>query len=151
MKAPKPFPVEIALFNPNGNVYARRTLIPDDSGALSCDMFRVPADQPSGSWTIYAKIPGKDGRVLASHSVKVEDFAPPQIRVKVEPATNATPQTFAFAVSAEHLYGGAAKSLACEGAVVFEDVPFAPAGWKGFHFGNDDHGLRPSRRAGARR
>ena len=143
MKAPKPFPVEIALFNPNGNVYARRTLIPDDSGALSCDMFRVPADQPSGSWTIYAKIPGKDGRVLASHSVKVEDFAPPQIRVKVEPATNATPQTFAFAVSAEHLYGGAAKSLACEGAVVFEDVPFAPAGWKGFHFGNDDHGLRP--------
>jgi hypothetical protein len=51
---------------------------------------------------------------------------------------------FGFTVSAEHLFGGAAHNLACEGAVVFEDVPFAPEEWKGWRFGNDMLGLKPS-------
>ena len=55
-----------------------------------------------------------------------------------------------FSVSAEHLYGGPARSLGVEGAVVFEDVPFAPERWKGFLFGNDDLGLKPSFRRLAR-
>ena len=143
-KAPKPFPAELSLVTPDGNVYARRTLIPDENGAFSCDTFRVPADQQSGTWTFNLRLPGKDGRCLGRRTIKVEEFAPPQIRVTVEPATNVAPQRFAFTVKAEHLYGGPAATLACEGAVDFEDVPFNPNGWKGFHFGNDDLGLKPA-------
>ena len=144
MKAPKPFPVDVMLRSPNGNVYARRTLIPDENGAISCDTFRVPADQQSGKWTFNVRLPGKNGAQLGERTVKIEEFAPPQIRVAVEPATNVAPQRFSFTVKAEHLYGGPASALSCEGAVNFEDVPFEPSGWKGFHFGNDDLGLNPA-------
>ena len=144
MKAPRPFPVDVTLLSPSGNMYARRTLIPDENGALSCDSFRVPVDQPSGKWTFNVRLPGKSGERLGGRVVTIEEFAPPQIRVSVDPATNVAPQQFAFTVRAEHLYGGPASSLVCEGAVNFEDVPFAPNGWKGFHFGNDDLGLNPA-------
>lgn len=142
-QAPKPFPVEVSLTSPDNSVFARRTLVPDANGAFFCDGFMVPGDQPSGDWTLRAKIPGKDGKMLGERSVKIEEFAPPQIRVKVSIATNTTPQTFGFDISAEHLFGGPARSLACEGAVVFEDAPFAPKGWEKYKFGNDDRGLKP--------
>lgn len=141
--APNPFPVEVTLSSPDNSVIARKTLMPDANGAFSCETLSVPGDQPSGEWTLRVKTPGKDGKLLGERDVKVEEFAPPQIRVKVAIPTNATPQTFSFDVSAEHLFGGPARSLACEGAVVFEDVPFAPKGWERFKFGNDDLGLEP--------
>ena len=143
-RAPKPFPVEVTLSSPDNAVFARRTLVPDANGAFCCDDFAVPADQPSGSWTFRAKTPGTFGKVLDWKCVKIEEFAPPQIRVKVAAPRDATPQTFSFGVSAEHLFGGPASMLRCEGAVVFEDVPFAPKGWEKFKFGNEDLGLKPS-------
>ena len=150
-KAPSPFPVELVLRNPQGNDYSRMALMPDESGAVSCDRFSVPAEQPSGVWTFVLKTPGRDGRELGRRDVKIEEFAPPQIRVAVEAQESQAPSNFTFSVSAEHLYGGPARSLGVEGAVVFEDVPFAPAAWKGFRFGNDDFGLKPSFRRLSRR
>ena len=150
-RAPSPFPVELVLRNPQGNEYSRMALMPDASGAVSCDKFSVPAEQPSGIWEFILRTPGKDGRTLGSRDVKIEEFAPPQIRVAVEADESVSPSNFAFTVSAEHLYGGPARSLGVEGAVVFEDVPFAPAAWKGFSFGNDDLGLKPSFRRLSRR
>ena len=142
--APRPFPVEIVLRSPQGADYSRVTLKPDERGLLSYEKFSVPAEQPSGVWTFAVKTPGEDGRLLGERDVKIEEFAPPQIRVGVSAGEGQAPSNFAFAVSAEHLYGGPARSLAVEGAVVFEDVPFAPERWKGFRFGNDDLGLKPS-------
>lgn len=136
-------PVEIRLYNPKGNLYKRCTTMADELGAVVNDAFVVGADQPSGVWTLSLWTPGEKGVKLGERSVKIEEFAPPQIRVKVE-AQPMHPSDFEFTVSAEHLYGGAAKSLVCEGAVVFEDVEFAPADWKGYKFGNDDRGLKPS-------
>ena len=141
--APKPFPLEVEFLNPSYDTYAVRTLMPDADGVVTDDSLSVPDDQPSGSWTIRVRTPGKQGICLGSRSVKVEEFAPPQIRVKVS-ATAEKPQTFAFDVSAEHLYGGPAKALRSEGAVVFEDVPFAPKGWQGYAFGDDGRGLKPN-------
>ena len=78
--------------------------------------------------------------------VKIEEFAPPQIRVAVDATTAPHPTNFAFTVKAEHLFGGPAQGLPCEGAVVFEDVPFAPKNWKGWRFGNESRGLKPNYR-----
>ena len=143
-KAPKPFPVEIKLLNPEGDVFARATVMIDSYGALSYEGFSVPADCPSGEWTLLMKLPGENGKVFGARRVKIEEFAPPQIRVKVEVEKDQDLKEFKFGVSAEHLFGGAARRLPCEGAIVFEDVPFAPEKWKGYKFGNDDLGLRPS-------
>ena len=96
--APKPFPVEVTLVSPDGGLLSRRTLMPDANGAFSCETLSVPGDQPSGEWTINVRTPGGKGRVLGRRSVKVEEFAPPQIRVKVSVPAGATPQTFSFGV-----------------------------------------------------
>ena len=149
--APKPFPVELALFSPQGNECAKASLMPDASGAVAYEGFSVHAEQPSGIWRVLLRTPGKDGRTLGVRDVKIEEFAPPQIRVAVAADGGQSPSNFAFTVSAEHLYGGPARGLGVEGAVVFEDVPFAPASWKGYHFGNDDLGLKPSFRRLSRR
>ena len=143
-RAPPQMPVALRLVNPDGNTYATVTKTTDGEGTVAYDGFAVPDDQPSGDWTIVAEIPGKNGRHLGETDVKIEEFAPPQIRVAVDTTTSPDPTNFAFTVKAEHLFGGPAQGLSCEGAVVFEDVPFAPAKWKGWRFGNENLGLRPN-------
>ena len=142
--APKPLPLELTVRNPSDDVYFRKTLMSDDLGAVDSEDVSVPADQPSGIWTLELRTPGKDGKRIGRRHVKVEEFAPPQIRVKAVAATGVSPKDFSFVVSAEHLYGGPAKDLMCEGAVVFEDVPFAPAGWNGWRFGDASRSLVPN-------
>ncbi|MCR5414277.1 MAG: hypothetical protein K6F50_06070 [Kiritimatiellae bacterium] len=142
--APKPFPLELCLVNPSGMILSKKTVFPDASGALSHEGFSVPDSQPSGNWQIRLKTPGAKGVELGARKITVEEFAPPQIRVKTVPSEDAKPSGFSFAVTAEHLYGGPAGGLSCDGAVVFEDVPFAPEGWKGYFFGSEDRGLKPS-------
>ena len=143
-RAPPPMPVELRLLNPKGNVYSSVTQVTDGEGALFCDKFTVADEQPSGTWTLQAKLPGKAGIVVGSREARIEEFAPPQIRVGVRLDEASSLSNFAFAVSAEHLFGGPAHGLTCEGSIVFEDVLFAPAKWKGWRFGNEDLGLSPS-------
>ncbi len=143
LKAPRTLPLVLILKDPNGHVYASKTVTTDADGALSHDAFAVAGEQPSGKWTVNVALPGKDGRTLASREIKIEEFAPPQIRVNVRADAVTHPTNFAFTVSAEHLFGGPASGLPCEGAVVFEDVPFEPANWKDFTFGDSRRGLKP--------
>ena len=82
-RAPKPLPVELTLTNPKGDVFSHETVLSDAVGTVGTEKFAVPAEQPSGVWTLRAKVPGKDGKVLGERKVKVEEFAPPQIRVRI--------------------------------------------------------------------
>ncbi|MBO7237327.1 MAG: hypothetical protein J6V45_04485, partial [Kiritimatiellae bacterium] len=142
--APKPMPVDILLKKPGGDIYLKKTVLSDEYGAVSTEDFEVPDSQPSGNWSIDVRIPGARGAALAFRAVKIEDFAPPQIRTKVQADKSLKPGDFAFEVSAEHLYGGPAAGLMCDGAVVFEDAPFAPADWKGWRFGDANRALKPN-------
>lgn len=143
--APKPFPVSLALFTPDGKCLQRRTQVTDRFGVVSRADFTVPDDQPSGCWEIRASTPGDDGFLLGSRTVRIEEFVPPQIRVKVTPPTETRATTnLSFTVAGEHLFGSPAKSLPAEGAVLFEDAPFAPRGWEAFRFGNENRRLKPN-------
>ena len=142
--APKPFPVEITLSDPDGRVFARRTRVSDTLGAVADETLTVPGDQKSGTWTLVVKTPGDDGAWLGSRSIKIEEFVPPQIRVKVTAAKDFSSTNLAFDVAAEHLFGGPAKSLPAEGAVMFADAPFEPKEWKGFRFGDARRRLTPN-------
>ena len=144
--APHPLPVEMRLQNPEGDVTIRRTHVSDGMGVVARSDFSVAQDQPSGWWTIDVCTPGNDGVRLGGCRIKVEEFLPPQIRVKVAPPPEGTPAgtNLMFAVSAEHLFGGPAKGLPAEGAVMFEDAPFAPRGWEKFRFGDETRRLAPN-------
>ncbi len=142
--APKPFPVELTLSDPDGRVFARRTRVSDKLGAVADETMTVPGDQMSGTWTLVVKTPGDEGTWLGSRDIKIEEFVPPQIRVKVTAAKDFSSTNLAFDVAAEHLFGGPAKSLPAEGAVMFADAPFEPKGWKGFRFGDERRRLMPN-------
>lgn len=145
-RAPKPMPIELSLRSSDGKEIAKRSVMTDEDGVIVCEDFSVPAERPSGDWKIVAKVPGRDGVVLGSRTVKIEEFAPPQIRVRIAADETLHPSNLTFRISAEHLFGGPARQLECEGAVVFEDVAFAPAKWKGWNFGDETLGLKPSYR-----
>ncbi len=142
--APKSMPVEILAKKPGGSVYLCKTVLSDDYGAVHLEDVAIPDEQPSGTWTFALKIPGESGIILAERFVKIEDFAPPQVRTRIVPGKTSDPKDFAFEISAEHLYGGPAAGLMCDGAVVFEDAEFAPAGWKGWRFGDANRSLAPN-------
>ena len=142
--APKSMPVEILAKNPGGSVYLSKTVLSDDYGAVHLEDVAIPDEQPSGTWTFALKIPGESGSILAERFVKIEDFAPPQVRTRIVPGKTSDPKDFAFEISAEHLYGGPAAGLMCDGAVVFEDAEFAPAGWEGWRFGDANRSLTPN-------
>ena len=109
--APAKMPLQVELVKPWGNVYRKLTLVTDEFGALCTEDLAVPADQPSGEWTLRVRIP--DGDVIGRRDVKIEEFVPPQIRVKVAAEKGVKPSAFTFRVSAEHLFGGPAKALMC--------------------------------------
>ncbi len=142
--APKSMPVEILAKKPGGSVYLSKTVLSDDYGAVHLEDVAIPDEQPSGTWTFALKIPGETGIILAERFVKIEDFAPPQVRTRIVPGKTSDPKDFAFEISAEHLYGGPAAGLMCDGAVVFEDAEFAPAGWNGWRFGDANRSLAPN-------
>ena len=142
--APLPFPVEIMLSDPDGRVFARRTRMSDTLGAVADETLKVPSDRKSGTWTLVVKTPGDEGKWLGCRDIKIEEFVPPQIRVKVTAVKDFSSTNLAFDVAAEHLFGGPAKSLPAEGAVMFSDEPFAPIGWGRFRFGDARRRLTPN-------
>ena len=132
--------LSLVLVSPRGKPFRSVPVRTDASGAVTCDALFVPAQQPSGTWTVQLRLPGKDGALLGERDIRVEEFVPPQIRVKLRPLD----ETNRYEISAEHLFGGAARSLACQTAVVFEDEPFSPKGWDGWSFGDDRDYIRPN-------
>lgn len=146
--APAPFPVRAVLRDPRGRLAGETTLMPDANGSMEYSGFSVAENLPSGTWEIELSTPqGKDGRgasnVFGARSVRIEEFVPPQIRVAVE-TLGTDAGSFGATVSAMHLYGAAAAGLVCECAIGFEDVPFSPAGWEGWSFGDESAGLKPN-------
>ena len=144
--APRPFPVTIGLVDTEGREVLSRTIVSDAFGAVSCDAFSVAAEQKSGWWEVRVRTPGDDGFLLGSRRIRIEEFVPPQIRVKVTPPAGGGRATtnMMFSVAGEHLFGGPAKGLPAEAAVMFEDAPFAPKGWEAFRFGDENRRLQPN-------
>ncbi len=134
--APKPFPVELVLFDPDNKGYLKTTVMSDALGTGCYSLFSADDSQPSGTWTIEAKIPGKDGELLGVTSFEIEDFVPPQIRTAVKFDDDASITNLGFTVSAENLYGGPAVDLVAKATVFLADAPFAPKGWEGWLFGD---------------
>ena len=145
--APKPFPVRVLLRRPDGKDYLRQTLVTDRFGAISTSGFSVPEDQPSGTWAFLVTSPEEENfRTFGEREVNIEEFVPPQIRVKVEPPEEGGRATtnLAFRVIGEQLFGGPAKWHWAEGAVRFSDAPFAPTNWPGFRFGDATRAIKPN-------
>lgn len=146
MDAPAGLPIKLSLVDPSDKTRESVNVLTDAHGLVTWEKFAVGADYPSGNWRIEVSLPAKKGErekdcVLATRTVKIEEFVPPQVRVAIT-TDETTPTNCTFTVSAEHLFGGAASGLVAKGVVVFDDFEFTPNGWRGYTFGNADLGLK---------
>lgn len=145
-RAPSPFPITLRLEDAEGREVSSVSVMTDAYGAAFDESFFAGENTPSGKWKIKALIPGKKGALLGEREIKIEEFVPPQVRVRLRdlPAADANVTNLSFTVAAEHLFGGAAKGITAKGLVSFTDVDFVPEGWKGFRFGDGNKGLTPN-------
>ncbi len=135
-RPPAPFPVSLRVTKPDGRRQATLPLMPDALGVVTAEV-PMPEYLPSGRYTVELCLPG-DGATLGAHSVLLESFVPPQIRVKVQglPEAARVGEKVAFSVSAEHLFGKPAAGLWAQANILLSPCAFAPKGWEGFAFGD---------------
>ncbi|MBR4188969.1 MAG: hypothetical protein IKQ55_03305 [Kiritimatiellae bacterium] len=135
---PEPFPAVAVLRAPDGRVALEKAVETGGLGTVALEL-PIPGDAPTGRWELSLETPGGSA-VLGRTSFSVEDFMPPQIRVDVTGPEGrqaaADVEKLKFAVKAEYLFGGPAARLPAEGVVSWKAVPFAPAGWQGWTFGD---------------
>ncbi len=140
-KPPAPFPVVLHVLKPDGRTFKTYPLMPDALGAVVTQL-TLPDYLPSGTYEFEVHLPG-DGPVLGRHSVMLEAFVPPQIRVKVQelPESVRDGENLSFKIFAEHLFGKPAGGLAAEASLTYSPVEFKPKAWEGFHFGDAEKSL----------
>jgi alpha-2-macroglobulin len=143
MAAPEPFPVVLRVRRPDGRVFRDIPVELDEFGAVRAEV-PLPEYLPTGRYGFELAMPGTY-TVLGETSVALEDFVPPQIRVTVEPPAGRgrAGDLFEFGVRSAHLFGRAASGLKASGAATFKAVPFAPAQWPGWRFGDDEKVFTP--------
>jgi hypothetical protein len=137
-RAPEPFPALFRLVRPDGRVYRDLPAMLNAFGAAETEL-ALPDFLPTGRYTLQVVLPGSF-TVLGQTAFSLEEFVPPQIRVAVEPPTGTlfAGTNYAFAVSARNLFGGPAAGLRAQGAMSVTAVPFAPAGWQDWSFGDPE-------------
>jgi alpha-2-macroglobulin len=145
MQAPSSFPALFRVRRPDGRVYQDVPVQLDAYGAASATV-ELPAFLPTGRYAVDLVMPGTFTR-LGGTSVSLEDFVPPQVRVRVEAPSERqqTGETVTFTVRSEHLFGRVAAGLPVEGGAVVEGVPFEPAQWPDWLFGDPEKTFQPVR------
>ena len=138
LNAPKPFPALFRVRKPDGRVFKDVPVMLDAYGSAEAAV-PMPDYLPTGRYTLELAMPGTF-TVLGESVVSLEDFVPPQIRVDLSPSKERgkAGEPVGFSVKSEHLFGRAASGLKVNGFVSFKAVPFAPAQWKGWKFGDDE-------------
>jgi hypothetical protein len=136
--APRPFPALFRIRKPDGRVFKDLPVTLDPFGSAQVET-TLPEYLPTGRYALELVLPGTF-TVLGAAAVALEDFVPPQIRVTLEPPAErqAAGAPLVFSVRGEHLFGRAADGLKAEGYVTFRAAPFAPEGWEGWRFGDEE-------------
>jgi len=138
LQSPAPFPALLRIRRPDGRVFQDIPVELDIQGSAEATVV-LPEYLPTGRYRLALVMPGT-GTVLGRTSVALEDFVPPQIRVKVTPPTGpvAVGDLVVFDVFGEHLFGRPASGLKVKAGVTFTPAPFAPSNHPGWHFGDSE-------------
>ncbi|MCF7837152.1 MAG: hypothetical protein K9N49_00825 [Candidatus Marinimicrobia bacterium] len=146
LEAPGEFPVVFRVRRPDGRVFRDLPVTLDPYGAARATV-ELPAYLPTGRDTLELALPGTF-TVLGETTIALEDFVPPQIRVTIDAPPERAPAgaPSAFGVWSEHLFGRPAAGLPVEGHVTIKPVPFAPAAWTGWTFGDPERTFAPVQR-----
>lgn len=136
LQPPAPFPVLLRVVKPDGRTFRDLPATLSARGAAEFSL-ELPAYLPTGIYGLHVVMPGT-GRELGRTSVSLEEFVPPQIAVTLDqlPARLRTDERLPVDVGARHLFGSPAAGLPVSASVYLRDIPFKPAAWAGYTFGD---------------
>ncbi len=133
---PKPFPVQLTVFRPDGRKDKSLSGMLNEFGTAEFEM-AWPIFAGTGRYAMELDIPG-GSNAMGSTSVQVEDFVPPQVRVRLRapPGRLGPGKRVTMAIQADHLFGSPAAGLTAQARVTFVPAPFQPEGWSQYRFGD---------------
>lgn len=139
----KPFPVNIKIFNSKGTLSFSHTETLTKEGTISKE-FHVPADAPTGTWSVSIHIPGED-EPIGRKEFYVEEFAAPRLFVEA----GASPEILIgkagaeISISSRYVFGSPASGLPWESEMRTEEREFSHVNWKGFTFRDSEKKFQP--------
>ena len=145
--APESFPLTLKVYQPNGKLALTQSALLSKYGTAEFTL-PWPDYAATGRYRIETFVPGKK-RAIGETVVAIEEFVPPQIRVRLESKKErvVAGKNFGFTLFGEHLFGGLAKNLATRGQVNFFARTFTPSQWKSFEFGDERRTFTPIQKA----
>jgi uncharacterized protein YfaS (alpha-2-macroglobulin family) len=140
LRIPPSMPALLRHRDPQGRELETRRVVTGDKG-LAPFAFELPAYSLTGPHTLELEVAEK---VIGQYRFQVEEFVPDRIAVEiVPPKENVGPgQTLAYQVQSDYLFGAPAAGLPVETRVRLVDSTFAPKGFEGFSFRDDDRKLQ---------
>jgi hypothetical protein len=146
---PKPLPVTLTVKKPDGSKLSEQLVQPGKTGTgYYQQAITLPADAPTGGWTLQARIDPAAKQPDAQWSFKVEEFLPERMKLKLTApeATLLGEVNLPVQVQGDYLYGAPAAGNRLQATVTTERLS-NPLGQKlpGFIFGDFDDDKARSR------
>ncbi len=133
------FPVRWRFRRPDLHDWQTVTAMLDADGATAADV-PLPADLPTGQWSVDVALPGPDAVPFGSATFAVEEFVPNRLKIGLTLGTGPRyavgDDPLAADVRADYLFGRPAAGLAVDLSAHATPAVFAPAGWEGWTFGD---------------
>ncbi|HEX4960239.1 MAG TPA: alpha-2-macroglobulin [Thermoanaerobaculia bacterium] len=136
---PPSMPALLRHRDPQGRELGTQRITTDAKG-LSPFELELPAYSLTGSHTLELEVAQK---VIGQYRFHVEEFVPDRISVAIAaPKEKVGPgQVMKYTVASDYLFGAPAAGLPVETRVRLVDSTFAPKGFEGFSFRNDERKL----------
>ncbi len=138
LEPPPAFPALFRVLKPDGRVFKTIPVQLDDAGAAETAV-AMPEYLPTGRYELQLVLPGTLSE-LGSTAVAMEEFVPPQIRVRLEdvPESARSGESLEFGVRADHLFGRPAAGLRASASATIRAADFTSARWEGWQFGDHE-------------
>ncbi len=134
---PDPFPVGLRILGPDGRLFRELAGFTGDLAAAEFSL-DLPDYAGDGFYRLELILPGA-GSVLGRAGFRVADFVPPSLEVAIAPPGDAVPgEELVFGVSSRYYTGTPAGGLLLKGRLDFLPLPFRPAGWEDWAFGDEE-------------
>ena len=142
-RAPKPFPLKMNVFAPNGKLWKTVSAKLTEEGVFSA-RFDIPADAPTGPWNISLTTPGGTNPI-GSKEIYVEEFAAPRLFVEAaaKPAAITGDGSAAMSIAGRYTFGNPGAGLQWEAEFRTVDRTFTQKDRKSFSFREADKKFTP--------
>lgn len=139
---PDPFPIQLRILSPDGRLFRELPGFTNLEAAAEFSL-DLPDYAGDGFYPLELVLPGA-GSILGRAGFRVADFVPPTLEVAVIPPEDAFPGAeLIFGVVSRYYTGAPAGGLLLGGQLDFLALPFQPAGWEDWAFGDEEKSYVP--------